>query len=123
MSDAEGLTVGGSLLGAFSSARCLAVQNQASAFSHRCSFTLTLLIWYLAKDSWLHVGLNLLLNKHSLFLGCGMLILLVLGSKVIHVALSRGKLLFVHALTSVPVKNALRRNMAMKNSAAGWNFS
>ena len=40
MSDAERLTVGGSLLGPFSSARYLVVQTQASVFSHRCPFVL-----------------------------------------------------------------------------------
>ena len=97
-------------LGAINSARYLVVQNQASAFSHRFSFTLYFadLVfgqrWPTLHDSWLHDGLNLLLNKHSLFLCCGMLILLVLRNKVIHVALGLGKLLLVQALTSVPVK-------------------
>ena len=69
MSDAEGLTVGGSLLGAINSARYLVVQNQASAFSHRFSFPLYLLIWYGQRwrtlhDSWLLVGLAVLPGVH-----------------------------------------------------------
>ena len=97
-------------LGAIRSARYLVVQTQASAFSHRFPFVLYFAdlvfgkLWPTLHDSWLHVGLILLLNKLSLFLCCGILILLVLRNTVIHVALSLGKLHLVHALAGVPVK-------------------
>ena len=37
----------------------------------------------------------------------GFLILLVLGHQIVHVGLGLGKLLLVHALTSVPVQEGL----------------
>merc|ERR1711907_338200 len=49
----------------------------------------------------------LLLIKLTLILGGGILVLLVLGHKVIHVGLSLGELHLVHTLTSVPVEEGL----------------
>merc|ERR1712162_60576 len=49
----------------------------------------------------------LLLIELALVLGGGILVLLVLGDKVIHVGLSLSELHFVHTLTSVPVKEGL----------------
>merc|ERR1740115_437698 len=55
----------------------------------------------------LHVVLALFLIELSLLLCRGILILLILRHKVIHVALSFSELHLVHALTSVPVKECL----------------
>merc|ERR1711908_187997 len=49
----------------------------------------------------------LLLVELALVLGGGILVLLVLGDKVVHVGLSLGELHLVHTLTSVPVKEGL----------------
>merc|ERR1712144_43801 len=49
----------------------------------------------------------LLLIELALVLGGGVLVLLVLGDKVIHVGLSLSELHLVHTLTSVPVKEGL----------------
>merc|ERR1711943_8629 len=49
----------------------------------------------------------LLLIELALVLGGGILVLLVLGDKVIHVGLSLSELHLVHTLTSVPVKEGL----------------
>merc|ERR1740116_263208 len=55
----------------------------------------------------LHVVLPLLLVKLALLLcGC-VLVLLVFGNKVVHVALCLCELHFVHPLTSVPVQESL----------------
>ncbi len=47
-----------------------------------------------------------LLLKFSLLCG-GVLVLLVLGHQVVHVALGLGELHLIHALSSVPVKEGL----------------
>merc|ERR1719267_262364 len=49
----------------------------------------------------------LLLVELTLVLGGGVLVLLVLGDKVVHVGLSLSELHLVHALTGVPVKEGL----------------
>merc|ERR1719267_182558 len=49
----------------------------------------------------------LLLVELTLVLGGGVLVLLVLGDKVVHVGLSLGELHLVHTLTSVPVEEGL----------------
>ena len=49
----------------------------------------------------------LLLVELSLLLGGGVLVLLVLGHKVVHVGLGLGELHLVHTLASVPVKESL----------------
>merc|ERR1740116_516656 len=55
----------------------------------------------------LHVVLPLLLVKLALLLcGC-VLVLLVFGNKVVHVALCLCELHFVHPLTSVPMQESL----------------
>merc|ERR1712130_669966 len=51
-----------------------------------------------------HVVLTLLLVELALLLGSG---ILVLGDKIVHVALSLGELHLVHALASVPVQERL----------------
>jgi hypothetical protein len=48
-----------------------------------------------------------LLVKLALLFGSGVLVLLVLGNKVIHVGLSLSEVHFVHAFSSVPVKESL----------------
>jgi len=55
----------------------------------------------------LHVIKFLVFIKLAFFLSGGVLVLLVLRHEVIHVGLSLGELHFVHALTSVPVKEGL----------------
>merc|ERR1719389_878395 len=56
----------------------------------------------------LHLVIHvLLLIKLTLILSGGILVLLVLGHKIVHVRLSLGELHLVHALTSVPVKESL----------------
>merc|ERR1712118_415557 len=49
----------------------------------------------------------LLLIELTLVLSGGILVLLVLGNKIVHVGLSLGELHLVHTLTSVPVKESL----------------
>merc|ERR1712057_50661 len=49
----------------------------------------------------------LLLIELALVLSGGILVLLVLGDKVVHVGLSLSELHLVHTLTSVPVKEGL----------------
>merc|ERR1712124_207649 len=49
----------------------------------------------------------LFLVELSLVLGSGILVLLVLGNKIVHVGLSLGELHLVHALTGVPVEEGL----------------
>merc|ERR1711988_1459790 len=51
--------------------------------------------------------LLLLLVKLALLLCGGVLVLLVLGDKVVHVGLSLGELHLIHTLASVPVKEGL----------------
>merc|ERR1712185_359243 len=55
----------------------------------------------------LHVVLTLLLVEFALLFRRGVLVLLVLGDQVVHVALSLRELHLVHALTRVPVKEGL----------------
>merc|ERR1719217_707594 len=63
----------------------------------------TILILY----SGLHVVLTLLLVELALLLRSGVLVLLVLGDEIVHVALRLGELHLVHALTGVPVQEGL----------------
>merc|ERR1712164_145094 len=49
----------------------------------------------------------LLLIELALILSGGILVLLVLGHKIVHVGLGLGELHLVHTLTSVPVKEGL----------------
>mmetsp|Transcript_29892 Transcript_29892/g.94222 ORF Transcript_29892/g.94222 Transcript_29892/m.94222 type:complete len:289 (+) Transcript_29892:196-1062(+) len=56
---------------------------------------------------WLHVVFALLLIKLALLLGRGVLVLLVLGDEVVHVALGFCKLHLVHPLARVPVEEGL----------------
>merc|ERR1719217_178455 len=63
----------------------------------------TILIPY----SGLHVVLTLLLVELALLLRSGVLVLLVLGDEIVHVALRLGELHLVHALTGVPVQEGL----------------
>merc|ERR1712066_134520 len=55
----------------------------------------------------LHVVLTFLLVKFALLLGCGVLVLLVLGHEIVHVGLSLGEFHLVHALACVPMKERL----------------
>merc|ERR1711879_1906 len=59
------------------------------------------------KRSRLHVVFTLLLVKLALLLGCGVLVLLVLRDKVIHVGLGLCEFHFVHAFSRVPMKEGL----------------
>merc|ERR1719181_648626 len=54
-----------------------------------------------------HVVELLIFVELTLLLGRGVLVLLVLGHKVVHVGLGLGELHLVHALASVPVKESL----------------
>merc|ERR1719265_2473007 len=54
-----------------------------------------------------HVVLTLLFVKLALLLGSGVLVLLVLGDKIVHVTLSLGELHLVHSFSSVPVQESL----------------
>merc|ERR1719261_481513 len=54
-----------------------------------------------------HVVLTLLFVELALLLGSGILVLLVLGDKIVHVALSLGELHLVHTLSSVPMQEGL----------------
>merc|ERR1719461_1382467 len=53
---------------------------------------------------WLHVIFALLLIKLALFFCRCILVLLVFGNKIIHVALSLCELHLIHTLTSIPMK-------------------
>merc|ERR1719220_2739053 len=64
-------------------------------------------LMHLALDSSLHVVLALLLVKLTLFLSCGILVLLVLGNKIVHVALCFCELHLVHPLSGVPMQESL----------------
>jgi len=55
----------------------------------------------------LHLCLFLFLVKLALVLGGGVLVLLVLGDQIVHVALGFGELHLVHALAGVPVQESL----------------
>ena len=55
----------------------------------------------------LHVILAFLLVELTLFLGRRILVLLVLGDQVVHVALRLRELHFIHALARVPVQERL----------------
>merc|ERR1719451_75201 len=69
------------------------------------------------------VLLAALLVELALLLGGRVLVLLVLGHKIVHVRLGLGELHFVHALTSVPMQKALRRNIEVNCSATRLNIS
>merc|ERR1719296_745804 len=55
----------------------------------------------------LHIVLALLLVKLTFFLCSSILILLVLGHQVVHVALGLSELHLIHALAGVPMKESL----------------
>merc|ERR1712185_465961 len=55
----------------------------------------------------LHVILTFFLIELTFFLGCGVLILLILGNEIIHVALSLGEFHLVHSFACVPVQECL----------------
>merc|ERR1719486_1718184 len=68
-------------------------------WSHYCS---------LCTSGHLHLVHHIiLLIELALVLGGGILVLLVLGNKVVHVGLSLGELNLVHTLTGVPVEEGL----------------
>merc|ERR1719420_2747904 len=79
----------------------------------------TILILY----SGLHVVLTLLLVELALLLRSGVLVLLVLGDEIVHVALRLGELHLVHALTVYQCRKAFRRNIPVKYSATRLNIS
>merc|ERR1712157_99416 len=54
--------------------------------------------------SGLHIVFTLLLIEFTFLLSCGILVLLVLGDQVIHIALRLSELHLIHALTCVPVQ-------------------
>merc|ERR1711970_66003 len=72
----------------------------STKFRHQVSGTRACRKWL----SWLHVVLALLFIKFSLLLCGGILVLLVLGDEIVHVALCLGELHFVHALSRVPMQ-------------------
>merc|ERR1711906_70971 len=55
----------------------------------------------------LHLVIHVLLLELTLILSGGILVLLVLRHKIVHVGLGLGELHLVHALTGVPVKKRL----------------
>merc|ERR1711865_709714 len=55
----------------------------------------------------LHVILTLLLIEFTFLLRCCILVLLVLGDKIVHVALGLRELHLIHTLARVPVKECL----------------
>merc|ERR1712196_107391 len=57
--------------------------------------------------SLIHVVLTLLLVELSLLFSGGILVLLVLGDHIVHVALGLSELHLVHTLTSIPVEEGL----------------
>merc|ERR1712171_11787 len=54
-----------------------------------------------------HVIIHLVLVELTLLLGGGVLVLLVLRDKIVHVGLSLSEFHFVHTLTGVPVEEGL----------------
>ncbi|VCX40010.1 unnamed protein product, partial [Gulo gulo] len=58
-------------------------------------------------EKFLSLILALLLLELPLFIGRGVLVLLVLGHQVVHVALGLGELHLIHALARVPVQEGL----------------
>ena len=63
--------------------------------------------WLLSKGTLLQI---LLLLLELLIVNGGLLVLLVLGHKVVHVGLGLGKLHLVHTLTSAPMEESLGNN-------------
>merc|ERR1711904_419559 len=59
-----------------------------------------------AITSRLHIVLSLLLIELTFFLGGRVLILLVLGNKIVHVALCFSELHLIHAFSSIPMKKS-----------------
>merc|ERR1712171_30617 len=65
-------------------------------------------VMFIKKSKHLHLIVHvLLLIELALILSGGILVLLVLGDKIVHVGLSLSELHLVHTLTSVPVKEGL----------------
>merc|ERR1711903_140211 len=63
---------------------------------------------FIKKSKHLHLIVHvLLLIELALILSGGILVLLVLGDKIVHVGLGLRELHLVHTLTSVPVKEGL----------------
>merc|ERR1719473_1749033 len=60
-----------------------------------------------AKASRLHIVFALLLIKLALFLGSGILVLLVLGDQIVHIGFGLSEFHLVHALPGVPMKESL----------------
>merc|ERR1712046_560417 len=60
-----------------------------------------------ATLSWLHVIFAFLFIKFALLLSSGILVLLVLRNKVVHVTFCFCELHLVHALTGVPMQECL----------------
>merc|ERR1711881_681220 len=91
------------------------VRGKAKTHTSPRKFTTSTNLWHQVAGaragrewlSWLHVVLALLFVKLSLLLCGGILVLLVLGDEIIHVALRLGKLHFVHALSRVPMQERL----------------
>merc|ERR1719203_2519338 len=59
------------------------------------------------KTSWLHVILTLLLIEFAFLFRRCILVLLILGDKVVHIAFGFRELHLVHTLTCVPVEECL----------------
>ena len=79
--------------------------------------------FHLLRKRSLHLLFLLLLLKLTVLLGGGVLVLLVLGHKVVHVGLGLGELHLVNALTSVPVTEGLAWNIEVNCSATRFHTS
>merc|ERR1719446_43452 len=60
-----------------------------------------------SEVSWLHIVLAFLFVEFTLLLCSGILVLLIFGHKIVHVALGLGELHLVHTLSCVPVQECL----------------
>merc|ERR1712137_5156 len=57
--------------------------------------------------SWLHIIFTLFFIELAFLFRCCILVLLVFGNEVVHVALSLCEFHFIHAFTSIPMEESL----------------
>merc|ERR550514_675272 len=80
---------------------CLMSGHQAIALSNQ------MMLYTVAKASRLHIVFTFLLVELTFLLSSRILVLLVLGDKVVHIALSFSELHLIHSLARVPVQESL----------------
>merc|ERR550514_371911 len=80
---------------------CLMSGHQAIALSNQ------MMLYTVAKASRLHIVFTFLLVELTFLLSSRILVLLVLGDKVVHIALSFRELHLVHTLARVPMQEGL----------------